>query len=191
MKVEIAQLLRQGLLKEFLSERGKIVVDKGKRDNTLLRKTLRIMNTISGGSEISGLIVSTMSSYICRVNSVALEYELLDPEYKHSLKIFSHKVRRLKSPHDDPLVISLNVANVLLRQMLFDTGCSTNIIFLTALKEMRIENIKMENMQVSLVGLSGEQVSTVGTICLLVYVEGMNLMIKFMVYGSIIQPFGI
>ena len=59
------------------------------------------------------------------------------------------------------LVISLNVANVLLRLMLVDIGSSANIIFLATLREMRIENIKMDNVQVSLVGFSREQVSTV------------------------------
>ena len=54
-------------------------------------------------------------------------------------------------------------------------------MFLTALKEIGIENIKMENMQIRLVGFSREQVSTMGIICLLVYAEGMNLMVRFMV----------
>ena len=46
---------------------------------------------------------------------------------------------------------------------------------------MGIKNIKMKNVQISLVGLSGEQVSTMGTICLPVYAEGVNLMVRFMV----------
>ena len=58
--------------------------------------------------------------------------------------------------------------------MLVDMGSSTNIIFLMALKEMVIEDIKMENVQVSLVRLSREKVSIVGIIFLLVYVEGLN-----------------
>ena len=46
--------------------------------------------------------------------------------------------------------------------MLVDTGNSANIIFLLVLKQMRIENVKMENVQGSLVGFLGEQVLTVG-----------------------------
>ena len=65
--------------------------------------------------------------------------------------------------------------------MLVNTGSSTNIIFLSTLREMGIKNIKMENVQVSLVGFSRKQVSTVGTICLPVYTEGVNLMVKFIV----------
>ena len=64
LKVEITQLLRQGHLKEFLLEQGIVVVDKGKREDTLSPETLRIMNTILGGSDISGLTVSTTLSHI-------------------------------------------------------------------------------------------------------------------------------
>lgn len=46
---------------------------------------------------------------------------------------------------------------------------------------MGIKNIKMENVQVSLVGFSGEQVSTVGIINLTVYIKVVNLMVKYMV----------
>ena len=53
-------------------------------------------------------------------------------------------------------------------------GSSTNILFLPKLKEMRIENVKIENVQVKLVECSGEQVSTVGVIYLLVYAEGVK-----------------
>ena len=63
------------------------------------------------------------------------------------------------------------MVNVLLQRMLVDTGSLANIIFLTAFKEMGIENMKMENVQVSLVGYSREQVSTVGVIRLLVYAK--------------------
>ena len=176
LKVEIAQLLRQGHLKEFISEQWKAVVNKRKKEDTLPPETLWIVNTISKGSDISSLTVSTTSSYIYRVNSVTPEYEASDPEYVHSLIFFNHEVRRLRLPHDDSFVISLNV---LLRRMLVNTGSSANIIFLTTLKEMGIKNTKMENMQISLVGFSGEQVSIVGTICLSIYVKGMNLMVRF------------
>ena len=89
-------------------------MDKGKEEDTLPPETLQIVNIISRGSEISGLTVSTTLSHICSINSVASEYEALDLEYEHLLTFFSHKVRRLRGPHDDALLISLNMENVLL-----------------------------------------------------------------------------
>ena len=68
-------------------------------------------------------------------------------------------MQRLQHRHDDALVISLNLANLLLQRMLVDTSSSADIIFLSALKEMGIENIKMENVQVSLVGFSDYEVA--------------------------------
>ena len=95
-----------GHVKEFLSEQEKAMVDKGKREDTSLPQTLRIVNTISGGLDISGLIVSTTLAHIRRANSIVPEYEASDPEYEHSLTFSSRKVRRLQHPHDDALVIS-------------------------------------------------------------------------------------
>ena len=44
-------------MKEFRPERGNVVVDKGKKKDTPPPQTLRIVNTISGGLDISDLIV--------------------------------------------------------------------------------------------------------------------------------------
>ena len=90
LKVEIAQFLRKGYLKEFLSERGKAVMDKGKIEETPPPQTLRIVHTISGGSNISYLTMSATSSHIQKVNLVVPEYEVSDLEYEHSLTFFSH-----------------------------------------------------------------------------------------------------
>ena len=114
LKVEIAQLLKQGHLKEFLLKRRKAVLDKGKREDTPPPQTLRIVNTIFGGLDINGLIVSATSAYIWRVNLVILEYEASNPNYNYSLAFSSHEIQRLHRPHNDALVISLNVTNVLL-----------------------------------------------------------------------------
>ena len=84
------------------------------------------------------------------------KYKASDPKYEHSLTFSNHEIRSLWRPHDDALVISLNVANVLLRRMLVDTRSLSNIIFLSVLKEMGVENVRMKNVQVNLVGFLGE-----------------------------------
>ena len=89
LKVEIAQLLREGNLKEFLLEQGKAVVEKGKIKDIPPPKTLRIVSTISEGSKITVLTISATSSHIQRVNLVIPKYEASDLEYEHSLTFFS------------------------------------------------------------------------------------------------------
>ena len=79
-------------MEEFLLQREKIVLDKGKREDTQLPYTLRIVNIIFGRLDISGLTMSVTSAHIWRVNSIILEYEASDPEYEHSLTFLSHEV---------------------------------------------------------------------------------------------------
>ena len=67
------------------------------------------------------------------VNSVVPEAS--DPNYEYPLAFFSNEVQRLRRPHDDAFVISLKVENLLLQQILVDTGSLTNIIFFSALKK--------------------------------------------------------
>ena len=88
--------------------------DKGKRKDTKLPETLRIVNIISEGLEICCLTMTTIMSHIQMVNLVVPEYGASDLEYEHLLTFFSHEVQRLRHPHDDALVIFLKVANVLL-----------------------------------------------------------------------------
>ena len=44
----------------------------------------------------------------------------------------------------------------------------------------------IKHLSISLVGFSGEQVSTMGTICLPVYAEGVDQMVKFMVFDCLL-----
>ena len=109
------------------------------------------------------------------------KYEAYDPKYEHTLSFSSNEVTRLRRPHDNALVIYLNIANALLRRMLIDTGSYTNILFLSVLKEMGIENAKIDRVQNNLVSFSREQTTTLGIINFLFYAEDMNLMVTFMV----------
>ena len=61
------------------------------------------------------------------------EYEVSDPEYEDTLSFSSIEVMRLRRLYDDDFVISLNVANILLRRTLIDTGNALNILFFSSL----------------------------------------------------------
>ena len=67
--------------------------------------------------------------------------------------------------------------------MLFrsDNGSSTNILFLSALREMQIDELVVTQRSTTLIGFSGEVKSTIGEIVLLVYAEGVNVQTMFLV----------
>ena len=86
--------------------------------------------------------------------------------------------------YHDTLVISLLIANYKVKRVLINNGSSTNVIFLNALKEMNIDESHIYHCTTILVGFSGEQKFTLGDITFLVYANGVNLHITFVVLDS-------
>ena len=85
------------------------------------------------------------------------------------------------NPHHDALVISLQVANFMIKRVLVDTGSSANIIFAAALADMGAELEKINRRTTVLIGFSGEQKFTIGEITLPVYARWINKMTNFLV----------
>ena len=90
----------------------------------------------------------------------------------------------LINPHHDALVISLLIANCRIKRILVDKGSSTNDIFLSALKEMNIDEAHIHRCSTVLVGFNGEQKFTLGDITLPVYAAIVNLHITFVVLDN-------
>ena len=61
-----------------------------------------------------------------------------NPEALQIINFRSDESNYTNDPHDDALVISLSIANCLTKRILVDIGSSTNVIFLNAFREMRL-----------------------------------------------------
>ena len=96
-------------MREFLSDKGKALIESEKKELKTLPQTLRILNTILRGSKISNLSKSATTSHVWRVNLVVPQYEASNPKYEHGSTFSYNEVKRLQHPHDDALVISLNL----------------------------------------------------------------------------------
>ena len=79
------------------------------------------------------------------------------------------------TPHHDTLVISLTVANCLVKRILVDNGSSSNIIFQAAYKDLGLEESALTRRITPLIGFSGEVKQTTGEVTLPVYAEGINM----------------
>ena len=79
---------------------------------------------------------------------------------------------KVLTPHHDALVISLTVANCLVKMILIDNGSSGNIIFQAAYKDLGLEERGLTQRITPLIGFSGEGKQTAGEVTLPVYAEG-------------------
>lgn len=85
------------------------------------------------------------------------------------------------NPHHDALVISLGIANCLIKRILVDNGSSVNIIYIDTLREMQVEETQIAKQEMVLVGFYGEAKHTEDEIELPIWAEGVNKYTRFCV----------
>lgn len=144
------------------------------------------MNVITGGSEVSGITYSAARRHARA--AVKPETNLSPtPQTGASnlvLSFIDNEDSTLINPHHDALVISLLISNCRIKRILVDNGSSTNVVFLSAHKEMNIDEAHIHRRSTILVGFSGEQKFTLRDITLPVYAARVNLHITFVVLDS-------
>ncbi|KAF3452063.1 hypothetical protein FNV43_RR08159 [Rhamnella rubrinervis] len=93
--------------------------------------------------------------------------------------------RGVHHPHDDALVITMNVANCMVRRILVDNGSSVDILYWDAFKQMGIGKEKLDPASAPLFGFAGERVIPEGCITLPVTAgvppTQATVMVKFLV----------
>ncbi|KAF8077424.1 hypothetical protein N665_1037s0004 [Sinapis alba] len=88
---------------------------------------------------------------------------------------------KVLSLHHDALVISITIANYLVKRIMVDNGSCTNIVFLTAYNNLGLEEDALIRKVTPLVGVRGEVNQTTGEVTLPVYAEGINMSTKFII----------
>ncbi|XP_048613422.1 uncharacterized protein LOC125587248 [Brassica napus] len=193
LKIEVNELLQKGYLREFLSEKAKNLLSKEtpmKSDETKPVSPPRqdqVIHVISGGSEISGIShaaakKSTRNAKLGLETSKSKRLLLGTDEISFTAK----EQEKVLAPHHDALVVSLTVANCLVRRILVDNGSSSNIIFQTAYQDLGLDESALTRKTTPLVGFnvevgfSGEVKQTAGEVVLPVYAEGINMSTKFL-----------
>ncbi|XP_056857014.1 uncharacterized protein LOC108833887, partial [Raphanus sativus] len=142
----------------------------------------RVIHVITGGSEVSG-ISSAAAKKSTRNARNGQEAEgpkrlLLGTD---EIIFTAREQEKVLAPHHDALVISLTIANCLVKRILVDNGSSSNIIFYSAFADLGLEPTALTRKATPLVGFSGEVKQTLGEVLLPVYAEGVNQATKFLV----------
>jgi hypothetical protein len=74
--------------------------------------------------------------------------------------------RGTHQPHDDALVITINIAGFTTRRVMVDNGSSADILYLPAYQQMRLDKDKLRPMDAPLVGFTGDKVCPIGIVTL-------------------------
>ena len=122
------------------------------------------MNVITVGSEVCGItyLAARRHAHAAVNPETSLSPTLPDEASNLVLSFIDNEDSTLINPHHDARVISLLIANCRIKRILVDNGSSTNVIFLSTLKEMNIDEAHIHRRSIVLVGFSGEQKFTLG-----------------------------
>ncbi|XP_060972387.1 uncharacterized protein LOC133038303 [Cannabis sativa] len=192
LRLEVINLLKRGHLVDHLTDKGKKTY-QGQRDTIDNQRDItpprppvheRTVNIITGGSKVSGVTQSAAKKHARQANWTKGETSRTSSLPEQTISFTTSESTRLLNPHHDALVISLYIANYLTKRILVDNGSSANILFLSALREMGIDESKIVRKTTVLIGFSGEQKNTSGEIELPVYAEGVNLCTRFLAIDS-------
>ena len=76
----------------------------------------------------------------------------------------------VKQPHNDPLVIMLNIEGFNTKRILVDNGSSINIIYLPAFQQLKLDPRRLRLFDSPFVSFSGDRVYPKGIVTLIVMV---------------------
>ncbi|XP_031253904.1 uncharacterized protein LOC116111885 [Pistacia vera] len=159
LRLEVAALLKRGHLRDLLTDKGKHTISQKSNKETSpppREPTPKgFCSLISVGSEISG----------------GIQFEDDEPITQ-------------AAPHHDALVVSLQIANILVKRMFVDEGSSANILFLASVKAMGLEEENINRRPTPLFGFSFEQKYTIEEIVLPIYASGVNRQTVFLVIDA-------
>ncbi|XP_010679572.1 uncharacterized protein LOC104894903 [Beta vulgaris subsp. vulgaris] len=171
LRREVAYLLKQGHLKDLLTEKGKQTSSKydDRRQPSSSPTHVKLNDTRET------ILVKTPSqkSFVTRARDAELEAMPVmfdDGDLGDDSDI-----------HHDRLVISLTISNFLLKRVVMDNGSLTNFLMKDALEDMGIDERDIIRKSTVLVGFSGEAKRTMGELTLPTYAKGVNMPTKFYV----------
>ena len=119
---------------------------------------------IMGGTAITRSSKRARKTYLRIVQNVQLTGEVPRIAQRESPTVgFSEEdARRLHHPHDDALVVSIQIEDYNMHRVLIDNGSSVDILYYLALQQMGISTERLVPTNAPLVGFRGTRVLPLG-----------------------------
>ncbi|XP_020225277.1 uncharacterized protein LOC109807163 [Cajanus cajan] len=131
-----------------------------REDNARPRK---IINTIAGGFAGGGSTSSARKRHLRAVRSVNSVNQSKTPKMP-PITFSDRDFRGVDPVQDDPMVISVEMHNCIVKKTLVDQGSSADILYWNTFVQLGIPEESLEPYHKPLVGFSGERVMTRGCI---------------------------
>ncbi|KAG7548011.1 Ribonuclease H domain [Arabidopsis suecica] len=142
---------------------------------------------VMGGSQLCRDSVNSIKTHQRKVKSNATRKTPMHGS-DHQITFWESKTTELDKPHDDALVIRIDVGNCKLSRIMVDTGSSVDVLFYDAIKKMGHLDSELQGKKTPLTGFSGETTFSLGIIQLSTIARGVRKLTNFIVVDKI-APF--
>ncbi|KAK3041000.1 hypothetical protein RJ639_029110 [Escallonia herrerae] len=182
LKRGIEALIKRGHLKKYVARRDDrreaTPIVEGREER---QENTGTINTISGDIAAGG-----SSGQGCKANTreVCITSQSLSKKQKTTLvpiiSFSEDEMGDIKTPHDDPLVVTLRVGNFDVKRILVDKGSSAEVLFYEAFQKMNIPSDLLRKMDTPIYGFSNHPVAVKGIIALPVAIGTLPTQAKLM-----------
>uniref|UniRef100_A0A2N9G5B1 RNA-directed DNA polymerase n=1 Tax=Fagus sylvatica TaxID=28930 RepID=A0A2N9G5B1_FAGSY len=172
LKEQVETLIRQGKLQKYVSRPANARPTKppAQREQAEPNRPGPVgeIRTIIGGPASGGTSRASRKANARQVHNVMVVQRppkniRLDDQV---ISFSEEDARGTHQPHDDALVVTINIAGFTTRRVMIDNGSSADILYLPAYQQMRIDKDKLRPMDAPLVGFTGDKVCPVGIVTL-------------------------
>ncbi|XP_020426548.1 uncharacterized protein LOC109950824 [Prunus persica] len=183
-KAHLEELVREGHCTEFVAKQAIQRIEDRDTAKEPPQKVIRI-NTILADSEESGLTKKENKRKIKQATVISqVSTDLPLAEDDPMIGFQKKDLISLDMPHNDALVISIQIAQAMVDRIHADEGSAANILQLAVIQQMGLET-KINKLARSLTGFNGATTVTVGTIDLDVYSPPVISLQTFMVINEV------
>ncbi|XP_059654961.1 uncharacterized protein LOC132301749 [Cornus florida] len=159
-------------------------IKRNQRPNQHNSQPVQIINAIHGWPEQT---IESEELLKMRLHQAQLKRRIGSVHALHlqntstSIKFDKMDLLRVQIPHEDPLVVSLTIAECLVRRVLIDSGSSANVMPRVTFDRLEIELEKLKPTGNPLLGFDGKRVEPIGIVELTVQAAERVLIESFMV----------
>ena len=135
-----------------------------------LMQQIQVIHSISGGPTLAGTSNNSRKNHARKIPRLNADHEVLkvssgSRDLSRSTKIIftEEDIYNIVQPHDDPMVITVQIANCLVHRVLIDTGSSMDILFKRTHEQLNLKNSCYNSCTSLLYGFIGDSVMLMGT----------------------------
>uniref|UniRef100_A0A2N9GJ69 Uncharacterized protein n=1 Tax=Fagus sylvatica TaxID=28930 RepID=A0A2N9GJ69_FAGSY len=172
LKEQVETLIRQGKLQKYVSRPANARPAKppAQREQAEPNRPGPVgeIRTIIGGPASGGTSRASRRAYARQVHNImVVQRPPKNIRLDDQIISFSEEdARGTHKPHDDALVITVNIAGFTTRRVMVDNGSSADILYLPAYQQMQLNKDTLRPMDAPLVGFTGDKVCPVGIVTL-------------------------